>query len=223
MKQSNYLLILILLFSVSPLMAQETEDPELEAYKQMQEDYAQTGFELFLYYPMSLHLPGWSYSEVKYSLGPAYIELPGPNVSFSGFGAGIEFDFGSRKPIVKNMGFGGNLEISRIADWNMKSGVEMDLVLSYLYLFYKTDLNKFLNYTVRGGVGIGRAQNGEALFTYPEEIEDPAGPLYSLEGAIIFPEVKRFRFQAGFAYRYLAINTKNMHILSPTIRGGFRF
>jgi hypothetical protein len=105
----------------------------------------------------------------------------------------------------------------------MKDGVEMGLILSYFYLFYKTDLDGPFNYSFRGGLGIGRAEGAEALFTYPEEKSDTAGPLYSLEAAINLPELGRFRFQAGLAYRYLAINTKDIHILSPMIRGGIRF
>ncbi|MDA3955720.1 hypothetical protein [Oceanispirochaeta sp.] len=223
MKHKKIFSIVILFFLTQLLMAQETEDPELEAYRQMQAEYSRTGFELFIYYPVSFHFPGWSYPDVTYSWGPAHIQLPGPNVSFAGLGAGFELDFGSRKAVIRNMGFGGNLEISTLTSWNMKPGVQMGLVLSYFYLFYKTDLQRTLNYSIRGGIGVGRAQNGETLFAYPEEREDTAGPLYSLEAAVILPGVKRFRFQAGLAYRYLAINTKNIHILSPMIRAGFRF
>ena len=150
MKQKNILIILLLFISSWSLLAQETEDPELEAYRQMQAEYAQTGFEIFIYYPVSFHLPGWSYPDVKYSLGPARIYLPGPNVSLVGLGAGIELDFGSRKPVIRNMGFGGSLEISKLADWNMKPGVHMDLVLSTLFLYYKSDMKRVLNYTIRG-------------------------------------------------------------------------
>jgi len=207
---------------LTAIFAQET-DPELAAYNAMLAEYGKTGLELFVYYPISLHLPGWSYPSVNYDWSIANFNLPGPNLSLAGLGMGLEIDFGSRKRVLRNMGFGGNLEFSSLNGWNMRKDVDLTLILSYLYLYYKTDFKKMYNYSISGGIGIGRVRGGEALFSYPEEKEDTAGPLYTVETAVILPPVGNFRFQAGIAYRFLAINTKNIHIISPMIRGGIRF
>lgn len=221
MKRNSALLLLIFLSSVFFIQAQE--DPELEAYKDMISEYGRTGVEFFVYYPLSFHLPGWSYPSVHYDLTVTEFNLPGPNISIAGLGAGLEIDFGSRKRVLGNMGFGGDFEFSSLSDWNMRDDVDMDLLLTSLYLYYRTARKSGWNYSVSTGLGVGRAYGGSALFTAPEEKEDTAGPLFLLEGAAIFPPLKNFRFQVGLKYRYLAINTSNIHIISPLIRAGIRF
>jgi len=221
LKQKVFL-ILIFFFSLFILTAQE-EDPELEAYNAMLAEYGETGIELFIYYPISYHLPGWSYPSVYYDWVVTDFHLPGPNISLAGLGMGVEIDFGSRKPVLQNMGFGGSLEFSTLDDWNMKDDVDVDLVLSSLYLYYRTARNAALNYSLSGGLGIGRAHGAAPLFTAPEEKEDTAGPLYTLQGALILPPLKNFRFQIGLSYRFLAINTSDIHILSTFLRAGVRF
>lgn len=234
LKKTVLLLLSLFIIHISFIPAQETagtaaeaedreaEDPELEAYKKEQQRYFETGFELYIHYPMSLHFPGWSYPEVDYDLYLVEFQLPGPNISWGGLGAGFEIDFGSRKRVLKNMGIGSLLEISALSSFNMMEGVDLGLLLSYPYLFYTTRREKGLNFSVRAGIGLGTAIDSEDLFAYPEEKDHPFGALYSVETAVVFP-LGSFRFQAGGAYRFLAINSKNIHMYTPLLRAGYRF
>lgn len=200
----------------------ESEDPELDAYKKEQQDYFNTGFELYIHYPLSLYLPGWSYPEIDYDLWILEFQFPGPNVSWGGLGAGFEIDFGSRKKILKNMGFGSLTELSIVSSVNMMEGVDLALLLNYPYLYYTTRKEKGLNFSFRAGVGLGIAINSEKLFVYPEEKEHLFGAIYALEAALVFP-LKDFRFQTGLGYRFIAINTKNIHMMTPMLRAGYSF
>ena len=240
MKKVIILLLCSFVFNITILTAQETpvppsapqepsatdseesDDPELEAYKKEQQAYFNTGFELYIHYPISMHFPGWSYPEVDYNLWIIEFQLPGPNVSWGGLGAGFEIDFGSRKKILRNMGIGNLTEFSILSSFNMMDGVNLGLLLNYPYLYYSTKKEKGLNFTFRAGVGLGIAIDSEELFAYPEEKDHPFGAIYALEGALVFP-VGQFRFQTGAAYRFLAINSKNIHIFTPLFRAGYRF
>ncbi len=214
-------LTLILLCTVL-LPAQE--DPELEAYKASIARYRESGIELFLYYPMGIHLPGWSYESNMHDFGSVSIRLPGTNFSFFGLGGGAELDLGSRKRFFRNAGLGAAMELSHISDINMRDDVGgMGLMLSYAYLYYKTDYDSFLNYSFRTGLGVARLFGADDLYEYPEEREDTAGPLYSLEAAVVFPPVLNFRFQAGLGYRILMVNSDTIHLFSPMLRAGYRF
>ena len=215
--------IILIALAGGSLFAQE--DPELEAYNAAIEKHRNSGIELFLYYPMGIHLPGWSYTSSKHDLGPVTIRLPGTNYSFFGLGGGAEFDLGSRKNFFSNMGLGLAMEGLSISEINMtdKIGGDMGLLLSYAYLYYKTDLESFLNYSFRAGLGIARAFGAKDLYDYPEERDDTAGPMYTLEAAVIFPALGDFRFQAGLGYRVLMVNTDTIHLISPMVRAGYRF
>jgi hypothetical protein len=215
-------LALILLVCGS-LTAQE--DPELEAYNASIARHRESGIELFLYYPMGIHLPGWSYESSMHAFGPVSVRLPGTNYSFFGLGGGVEFDLGSRKPVLDNMGVGAALELSALSDINMNDrvGGDMGLLLSYAYLFYRTNGDTGLNYSFRAGLGAARAFGAKALYDYPEERDDTAGPMYTLEAAVDFPKLWNFHFQAGLGYRILMINTDTIHLFSPMLRAGYRF
>lgn len=215
-------LLLILLFNAFTLRAQEEDRSDLDAYLALQAGYSKTGMEFFLYYPIGLHFPGWSYPSIDHDAGDLRYETAGPNISLLGLGGGLEIDFGGRGPVLGRMGIGGALEFSLLAPANMIEGTDVGLLINYAYLYYKTRREEKINYTFRMGLGVVRVMNGEMLFAYPEEKENPVGPQFSLEGAMIFKPRGRFRFQAGLAYRYIPINTKNIHIISPMIRGGFR-
>jgi len=221
LKQRAFL-ILFFFLSLSILPAQE-EDPELEEYKAMLAEYGETGIELFVYYPVSYHLPGWSYPSVHYKWDVIDFHLPGPNISLAGLGLGAEVDFGSRKLMLQHMGIGGSLEYSSLEDWNMRDDADVDLVLTSFYLFYRTQRKGALNFSFNGGLGLGRAHGAAPLFTSPEEKEDTAGPLYQLQGALILPPLKNLRFQLGLSYRFLAVNTMDIHIYSAFLRAGIRF
>jgi len=226
LKLRQILLMLLLgAMILIPLYSQEEEavDPEVAEYKRRLEEYRTTGIELYLYYPVSFYFPGWSYAEIEHELGPIIINLPGPNISYKNFGGGAEFDFGSRKPVLKDMGVGMAAEISTVAPANMKNEMEMGLFLSYFYLYYNSSFSFPINFALRSGIGIGYAPDSAALFAYPEEKTSPAGPLYHFDAAVVFPPVLRFRFQAGVSYKYLPIHTKRIHIISPYVRAGFRF
>lgn len=203
-------------------VSEESEDPELDAYRKEQQDYFNSGFEIYIHYPLSIHFPGWSYPEIDYDLWIIEFQLPGPNISWGGLGAGFEIDFGSRKKILKNMGFGSLTELSIISPINMMDGVDLALLLNYPYLYYTTRREKGLNFTFRAGMGIGIAINSEDLFIYPEEKDHPFGAVYALETAVIFP-LKGFRFQAGMGYRFMTINSKDIHMFTPLLRAGYRF
>ncbi|MDC7235035.1 MAG: hypothetical protein PQJ58_17515 [Spirochaetales bacterium] len=200
----------------------DTEDPELEAFRKEQEEYFRTGFELFIHYPVSIHFPGWSFPEVDYDWDIVEFQLPGPNISWGGLGAGFEVDFGSRKAFLKNMGIGSVTEVSGLSSFNMMDDVDLTLLINFPYLYYTSRYDTALNFTVRAGMGIGIAAGSEDLFAYPEEKDHLFGALYALEGAVVFSP-GRFRFQLGGGYRFLAINSKNIHIFTPQMRAGYRF
>lgn len=215
--------ITLILLTCGYLAAQE--DPELEAYNASIAKHRESGVELFLYYPMGIHLPGWSYESSLNSFGPVSIRLPGTNYSFFGLGGGAEFDLGSRKRFLSNMGVGMALEASAVSDINMNDrvGGDMGLFLSYAYLFYRTNRDGPLNYSLRAGLGVARALGAKDLYDYPEERDDTAGPMYTLEAAVDFPKLWNFHFQAGLGYRILMINTDTIHLFSPMLRAGYRF
>ena len=223
MNLKRLFLIVLILLSTGILIAQE--DPELEAYNASIARYRESGVELFLYYPMGIHLPGWEYRWVQNTVGPVSFWLPGTNFSFFGLGGGAEFDLGSRKNVLKDMGVGVALEGSGISGINMRDTMDdgMGMMLGYAYLYYKTDRGSFLNYSFRTGLGVARLFGADDLYDYPEEQDDTAGPMYTLEAAVIFPPVLDFRFQAGLAYRILMVNTDTIHLFSPMIRAGYRF
>lgn len=202
--------------------AVEVDDPELEAYRQEQKKYFDTGFELYLHYPVSIHFPGWSYPEVDYDLYIVELQIPEPNISWGGLGAGFEIDFGSRKKVLRNMGVGSIMELSFLSSINMMDDTKLALLLNYPYLYYTTRREKGVNFSFRAGLGLGIAIDSEDLFAYPEEKDHPFGALYAIEGAVVFP-LGSVRLQTGAAYRFMAINSKNIHMFTPLFRAGYRF
>ena len=187
------------------------------------EEYLKTGFELYAYYPVSVHLPGWTWGLHRFEAGPAYIDFMTPNFSFGGLGLGWEADLGSRKPVLKRMGVGGVLEISGLSGINMKNGEGLGITLMYPYLYYTTDRGKKIDFSLKIGLGMAFIDGAYDLFDSQQERENDTGTVYAVEGDIIFARLGKWRFQAGGAYRFLVYNSKDIHIVTALIRAGYRF
>ncbi|MDC7239471.1 MAG: hypothetical protein PQJ50_03825 [Spirochaetales bacterium] len=194
----------------------------MEREAKEREAYEKTGFELYTYFPVSTHWPGWTWGVRKFEAGPAHIWLPTPNISF-GLGMGWEADLGSRRPVLRRMGVGGVLEMSAVSGLNMKNGEGFGITMLYPYLYYTTDRGRKLDYSFKLGAGMAFVNGLEELFDSRQEKDNESGNVFSLEGDIIFASPGNWRFQAGAAYRFLVYNSRDIHIVTALIRAGYRF
>lgn len=217
------ILILLLLSTALPLWSQEDDIADLtETEKQtiMAADHEKTGIEVYFSYPLPLYMPGWSYSSKTYG-SDFKLTLPGINISYINICFGVDMDFDSSKRYLKNMGIGTALEWNVLSSLNME-GEEATLFQSYTYLFYTHETTKFSDYYFRVGLGIASISN-EDLFTTKGEQDSPRGPLIMLEAGSSYPPLGNFKFYSGINYKYIPINSKNIHVLSPFLRTSYRF
>lgn len=221
--QFQNILIILILMTALPLWSQEEDKEELtETEKQniLAADHNKTGIEVYFTFPLPIYMPGWNYSSKTYG-SDFELTLPGVNISYANICFGVDMDFDSNKSFLKDMGIGMALE------WNFLDSLNMDdmdatLFQSYAYLFYSKDTARFSDYYFRVGMGVASISN-EDLFSTEEEKNSPKGPLIMLEAGSSYPSLGRFKFYSGLSYRYIPMNSKNIHVLAPYLRTSYRF
>ncbi|OQY35231.1 MAG: hypothetical protein B6241_01670 [Spirochaetaceae bacterium 4572_59] len=222
-KTFQNILIILMLFTALPLWTQEENKGELtetEKQKILAANHDKTGIEIYFSFPLPIYMPGWSYSSKSYGSN-FKLTLPGVNISYANICFGVDMDFDSSKDFLKDMGIGMALEWNFLDSLNM-DGMDVTLFQSYAYLFYSVDTARFSDYYFRAGIGIARISN-EDLFSSDVEKDSPRGPLIMLEAGSSYPALGNFKFYSGISYKYIPINSKNIHVLAPFLRTSFRF
>ncbi len=217
------ILLILLAWGSGSLFGQEENGEELtetERMRALAEEHKKTGVEFTFQYPLPVYLPGWSFESDTDQIGPFAITYLGTNISYMNINLGLDMDLGSRKKILKNMSAGISMELNILSPWHME-GKDAALFQYYTYLDYSRETKRLFDRFYRFGLGFATITN-EQVFTSEQEQENPIGPLFVLETGTVYPPLGNFRLYSGFSYKFLPMNTKNIHILAPFIRGGYR-
>ena len=211
---------LLLILISAGLFAQEEEITETERMKALVEEHKKTGVEFTVQYPLPLYFPGWSYDFKTQESGPLSITYMGTNISYLNMNLGMDMDLGSRKKVLRYMTAGISLEYNYLAPWNME-GHRASLIQYYTYLTYSRPSKKLFDSFIRFGLGTAAVTN-KGLFDTQQEKESPYGPLFVLETGTVYPPLGKVRLYSGFSYKFLPVNSRNIHMIAPFIRAGYR-
>ncbi len=213
-------ILLLLILTSAGLYAQEEEITDTERMRALAEEHKKTGVEFTFQYPLPLYFPGLSYDFKTQDSGAVSVTYMGTNISYINMNLGMDMDLGSRKKVLRYMTAGISMEYNYLSPWNME-GNRTALLQYYTYLTYSKPSKRLFDSFFRVGMGTALVTNKD-LFDTRQEKDSPYGPLFVVETGTVYPPLGRVRLYSGLSYKFLTVNSKNIHIVAPFIRAGYR-